>query len=133
MGEELNITSQLLDITKTLAEKNVNFSIRSKFTIKDKEFKFDASSSKKDTDNPVLPKKRKKTCPSQKASNLKRFLECKEKNSQSGLTTSPMTLKILLMLLQPEKMAMSKLQCLVISVNIQPRQKMLWNNIKETA
>ena len=92
MCEEINITSRLLDITKTLAEKNVNFSISLKFTMKEKEFKFDASSSQKDQDHPVLLKKRKKKSPSQKARSLKRLLEYKEKNrKKSELTTSPVS------------------------------------------
>ena len=43
-----------------------------------KDFSFTASSSKKDQDLPVLPRKRKKS-PSQKARNLKRLQEHKEK------------------------------------------------------
>ena len=71
MCVELNITSRLLDISKILDEKNFNFSVSFKFTIKEKEFKFDASGSQKDQNNPVLLKKRKMKSPSQKARNLK--------------------------------------------------------------
>ena len=92
MCDELNITSRLLDISKILDEKNVNFSMSLKFTIKKKELKFDASSSQKDQNNPVLLKKRKKKSPSQKARSLKRLLEYKQKNrKKSELTTSPVS------------------------------------------
>ena len=94
MCDELNIASRLLNITEILAEKNVNFSMSLKFTIKEKEFKFDASSSQKDQDRPVLLKKRKKKPPSQKARNLKHLLEYKEKYSEkSEFTTSPVRSK----------------------------------------
>ena len=94
MCDKLNITSRLLDISKILDEKNVNFSMSLKFTIKKKEFKFDASSSQKDQNNPVLFKKRKKKSPSQKARNLKRLLEYKEKNpKKSEFSTSPVSSK----------------------------------------
>ena len=78
MCEEMNATSQLLDITETLDEKNVNFSISLKFTMKEKEFKFDASSSQKDQDHPDLLKKRKMKSSSQKARSLKHLLEYKD-------------------------------------------------------
>ena len=84
MCDERNITSRLLDISKILDEKNVNFSMSLKFTIKKKELKFYASSSQKDQNNPVLLKKRKKKSPSQKARNLKRSLEYKEKNPKKS-------------------------------------------------
>ena len=88
MCEESNTTSRFLDITKTLAKNNVNFSITFKFTMKEKEFKFDASGSQKDQDNPVLLKKRKKKSPSQKARSLKCLLEYKKENrKKSELTT----------------------------------------------
>ena len=56
MCDEVAITSRLLDITKMLAEGNRSLN----FTIKDKEFQFSASNSKKDQDQPVLQNKRKK-------------------------------------------------------------------------
>ena len=84
--------SQLLEITKTLAEQNVSFNISLNFSINEKDFSFNASSSKKDQDPPILLKKRKKS-PSQKARNLKRWLEHKEKTQKTlENTTSPESL-----------------------------------------
>ena len=71
MCDQVSITSQLLEITKTLAEQNVSFSICLNFSVINKDFSFSASSSKKDQHLPVLPKKRNKS-PSQKTRNLKR-------------------------------------------------------------
>ena len=89
MCDQVSITSQLLEITKTLAEQNVSFNISLNFSINEKDFSFNASSSKKDQDPPILLKKRKKS-PSQKARNLKRWLEHKEKTQKTlENTTSP--------------------------------------------
>ena len=89
MCDQVSITSQLLEITKTLAEQNVSFNISLNFSINEKDFNFNASSSKKDQDPSILIKKRKKS-PSQKARNLKRWLEHKEKTQKTlENTTSP--------------------------------------------
>ena len=75
MCDEGTIASLLLEITKKLTDKNVSFSINMSF----KDFNFSASSSQKVQDSPAFPEKRKQKSPSQKARNLKRLLEHKEK------------------------------------------------------
>ena len=90
MCEEAKIASQLLDITRILTEKNSNFSINLSFHINTKDFTFSASSSKRDQDAPVTLEKRKKKSPSQKARNLKRWNEHKEKVKEKlEASTSP--------------------------------------------
>ena len=79
MADEASIACQILDITKTLSERNVNFSLKLNFTMNNKVFDFSASSSKKDEESPTLQEKRKQKSPSQKARNLKRWLDHKEK------------------------------------------------------
>ena len=61
---------------------NVSLNISLNFSINKKDFSFNAWSSKKDQDHFTLPKKRKKS-PSQKARNLKRWLEYREKTKKT--------------------------------------------------
>ena len=66
----------------------VSLNISLNFSINKKDFSFNASSSKKDQDHFILPKKRKKS-PSQKARNLKRWLEHREKTKKTENSTTP--------------------------------------------
>ena len=73
MCEEVNLASQLLDITKILTEKKTIFSINLSLHINNKDFTFSASSSTKDQDAPVTLEKRKKKSLSYNARNEKRW------------------------------------------------------------
>ena len=80
MCEGVKLASQLLDITQILTERHANISLNLIFHINSKDFTFSASRSKKDKDVPASQENvKKKKSPSQKARNLKRLLEYKER------------------------------------------------------
>ena len=56
MCDQVSITSQLLEITKTLAEQNVSFNISLIFSINEKDFSFNASYSSKEEEEISKPK-----------------------------------------------------------------------------
>ena len=54
MCDQVSITSQLLEITKTLAVQNVSFNFSLNFSINKKNFSFNASSLKEGTESSYL-------------------------------------------------------------------------------